>query len=145
MTQLLPEEEVFIINRLPVELAQLRHKYPNAVWNAADCWNDASLPANYKPNRIEIYYADQADSPHIYFENDQVQYINLPPDVNSSPDVNLPADIGQSQVIQVWIDGKCRYVEVEGQIILNKLGNVQLPQPKVTASTIANSMHQTRI
>ena len=132
MTQLLPEEEVFIISRLPVESAQLRHKYPNAVWNAADCWNDAPLPANYRPNRIEIYYADQADSPHIYFENGSIKY------------VNLPADIGQSQVIQVWIDGKCRYVEVEGQIILNKLGNVQLPQPKVTASTIANSLRPTR-
>ena len=132
MTQLLPEEEVFIISRLPLELAQLRHKYPNAVWNAADCWNDAQLPANYKPNRIEIYYADQADSPHIYFENGSIKY------------VNLPADIGQSQVIQVWIDGKCRYVEVEGQIILNKLGEVQLPQPKVTASTIANSLRPTR-
>ena len=93
MTQLLPEEEVFIINRLPVELAQLRHKYPNAVWNAADCWNDAPLPANYKLNRIEIYYADQADSPHIYFENDQVQYINLPADVNLPPDVNLSPHI----------------------------------------------------
>lgn len=139
MTQLLPDEIALIQSRLPVESAQLRHKYPNAVWNAADCWNDAPLPANYKPNRIEIYYADQADSPHIYFENDQVQYINLP------ADVNLPADIGQSQVIQVWVDGECRYVEVEGQIILNKLGEVQLPQPKVTASTIANSMHQTRI
>ena len=133
MTQLLPEEEVFIISRLPQELAQLRHKYPNAVWNAADCWNDAPLPANYKPNRIEIYYADKADRPHIHFENDQVQYINL------------PADVRQSPVIQVWVDGECRYVEVEKQVILNKLGDVQLPQPKVTASTIANSMHQTRI
>lgn len=132
MTQLLPEEEAFIISKLPPQSAQLRHKYPNAVWNAADCWNDAPLPANYKPNRIEIYYADQADRPHIHFENDQVQYINLPPDV------------GQSQVIQVWIDGLCKYVEVEGQIILNKLGNVQLPQPKVTASTIANSLRPTR-
>ena len=119
MTQLLPEEQVFIISRLPQKFALLRHKYPNAIWN--------------KPNRIEIYYADNASSPHIYFENDQVQYINL------------PAEVRQSPVIQVWIDGECRYVEVEKQVILNKLGNVQLPQPKVTASTIANSMHQTRI
>ncbi len=132
MTQLLPEEETFIINNLPPQFALLQYKYPNAVWNAADCWNDAPLPANYKPNRIEIYYADQADGPHIHFENDSVQYINLPPDV------------GQSPVIQVWVDGNCRYVEVSGQIILNKLGDVQLPQPKVTASTIANSLRQTR-
>ncbi|MBD2774307.1 hypothetical protein [Iningainema tapete] len=132
MTQLLPEEQALIVRKLPPQSAQLRYKYPNAIWNAADCWNDAPLPANYKPNRIEIYYADQALQPHIHFENDSVQYINL------------PADIGQSQVIQVWVDGKCSYVEVSGQIILNKLGGVQLPQPKVTASTIANSMHQTR-
>ena len=133
MTQLLPEEQVFIISRLPQKFALLRHKYPNAVWNAADCWDDAPLPANYKPNRIEIYYADNADRPHIYFENGSVKYINL------------PADVRQKQVIQVWIDGECRYVEVEKQVILNKLGNVQLPQPKVTANTIANSLRQTRI
>ena len=93
MTQLLPDEETFIINNLPLESAQLRYKYPNAVCHAADCWNDAPLPANYKPNRIEIYYAD---TPHISYENNQVQYINL------------SADIGQSQVIQVWIDGECK-------------------------------------
>lgn len=132
MTQLLPEEEALIQNKLPAQFALLQHKYPNAVWNAADCWDDAPLPANYKPNRIEIYYADNADSPHISYENGEVQYINL------------PADVGQSQVIQVWVDGLCRYIEVERQIILNKLGDVQLPQPKVTASTIANSLRQTR-
>ena len=128
MTQLLPDEETFIINNLPLLSAQLRHKYPNAVWNAADCWDDDPLPADYKPNRIEIYYADNADTPHIHFENDQVQYINL------------PSNAGQSQVIQVWVDGNCKYVEVEGQIILNKLGDVQLPLPLVTATTIANSL-----
>ena len=132
MTQLLPEEQALIQSKLPAQFADMRHKYPNAVWNAADCWDDAPLPANYKPNRIEIYYADNASRPHIYFENGSVKYINL------------PADVRQKQVIQVWIDGECSYVEVEGQIILNKLGNVQLPQPKVTANTIANSMHQTR-
>ena len=133
MTPLLPDEVAFIQSKLSLEFALLRHKYPNAVWNAADCWDDAPLPANYKPNRIEIYYADSADTPHIHFENDQVQYINLPPNA------------GQSQVIQVWIDGNCKYVEVEGQIILNKLGDVQLPQPKVTATTIANSLRLTKI
>ncbi len=133
MTPLLPDEVAFIISKLPLETAQLRHKYPNAVWNTADCWDDAPLPASYKPNRIEIYYADNADTPHIHFENDQVQYINLPPNA------------GQSQVIQVWIDGNCKYVEVEKQIILNKLGDVQLPQPKVTVNTIANSLRQRRI
>ena len=132
MTQLLPEEEAFIISKLPPQFALLWHKYPNAIWNAADCWDDAPLPANYKPNRIEIYYADKAERPHIYFENGSVKYINL------------PADMRQSPVIQVWVDGECRYVEVEGQIILDKLGDVQLPQPKVTASTIANSLRQTR-
>ena len=133
MTQLLPEEQALIQSKLPPQFADMRHKYPNAVWNAADCWNDAPLPANYKPNRIEIYYADKADRPHIYFENGSVKYINL------------PAEVRLMQVIQVWIDGECRYVEVEKQVILNKLGNVQLPQPKVTANTIANSLRQTRI
>ena len=132
MTQLLPEEETLIVRRLPQEFLHLRHKYPNAIWNAADCWNYAPLPADYKPTWIEIYYADNADSPHIYFENGSIKY------------VNLPADVGQSQVIQVWVDGSCRYVEVEGQIILNKLGDVQLSEPKVTATTIANSLRQTR-
>ena len=133
MTQLSLEEEALIQSKLPPQFADMRHKYPNAVWNAADCWDDTPLPANYKPNRIEIYYADKADRPHIYFENGSVKYINL------------PADVRQKQVIQVWIDGECRYVEVEKQIILNKLGDVQLPQPKVTATTIANSLRQTRI
>ena len=133
MTPLLPDEVAFIQSKLSPQSAQLRHKYPNAVWNAADCWDDAPLPTNYKPNRIEIYYADNADTPHISYGFGEVQYINLPPDV------------GQSQVIQVWIDGNCKYVEVEGQIILNKLADVQLPQPKVTATTIANSLRQTKI
>ena len=133
MTQLLPEEQALIQSKLPPQFADMRYKYPNAIWNAADCWNDAPLPANYKPNRIEIYYADKADTPHIHFENGEIKYINL------------PAEVRLMQVIQVWIDGECRYVEVEGQTILNKLGNVQLPQPKVTANTIANSLRQTRI
>ena len=128
MTPLLPDEVAFIQSKLSPQSAQLRHKYPNAIWNAADCWDDPTLPANYLPNRIYIYYGDNADTPHIHFENGEVQYINL------------PADIGQSQVIQVWIDGNCKYVEVEGQIILHKLGDMQLPQPKVTATTIANSL-----
>ncbi|NMG09754.1 hypothetical protein [Brasilonema sp. UFV-L1] len=127
-----PEDEARMLQLLPPEYAALRFRYPNSICNAIDFWDDAPLPVNYKPKYIEIYYADKADSPHIYFENDFVKYINL------------PADVGQSQVIQVWIDGECSYVEVEKQIILNKLGNVQLPLPQVTATTIANSLHLLR-
>ncbi|MFL9457954.1 hypothetical protein AB0758_44115 [Tolypothrix bouteillei VB521301_2] len=128
MNELLPDEVALILSKLPPRLAQLRQKYPTAIWNAADCWDDAPLPSNYIPQYIEIYYADKADSPHIYYENNQVKYINL------------PTDVRQSQVIQVWIDGECKYIEIEGQIILNKLGGVQLPLPQVTVKTIANSL-----
>ena len=62
MTPLLPDEVAFIQNKLSPQSAQLRHKYPNAIWNAADCWDDAPMPASYKPNRIEIYYADNCSS-----------------------------------------------------------------------------------
>jgi hypothetical protein len=125
-----PEDEAQMLKLLPPKYADMRFKYPTAICNAIDFWDDKPLPTNYKPRYIEIYYADKADSPHIYFENGSVKYINLPPDVE------------QSQVIQVWIDGECRYIQLEGQIILNKLGNVQLPQLRVTASTIANSLQR---
>lgn len=42
MTQLLPDEETFIINNLPLLSAQLRHKYPNAV-----CHLKFSFPDNF--------------------------------------------------------------------------------------------------
>lgn len=127
-----PEDEARMLELLPPEHAAFRFKYPTAIWNATDCWDDTPLPPNYIPQYIEIYYCDKADSSHIYYENGSVKYINL------------PADVGQSQVIQVWIDGNCKYIEIEGQTILNKLGGVQLPLPQVTVTTIANSLSQAR-
>lgn len=50
MNELLPDEVALILSKLPPRLAQLRQKYPTAIWNAADCWDDAPLPSNYIPS-----------------------------------------------------------------------------------------------
>lgn len=118
MIELSPYEERIIAQNLSPHLAALKAKYPCAVFNAADTKKLPPLPA-YKPESLDIYYGDEdnpEDLPNISFRNGQLDYLHLTEDCANNP------------VIQIDIDGIWAYIEVEKQILLDRLGGVELPK-----------------
>lgn len=118
MIELSPYEIREIDQKLPTHLAALKTKYPCAVFNAADTQELPPLP-EYKPESLEIYYGDEdnpEDLPNISFKNGELDFLHL-----TESCVNNP-------VIQVSVDGEWAYIEVEQQILLDRLGEVELPE-----------------
>lgn len=127
MIELTTYEEYLIQKNLPPHLAVLKSKYPNAVSNAASTQNLPSLPSEYEPDTIDIYYGDEGNSddlPSISFEKGKLNFIHLTEQCKGNP------------VIQIEIDGEWSYIEVEKQVLLDRMNNVQLPEVEITEEAI---------
>ena len=118
MIDLSPYETQLIEKNLPPHLAALKSKYPCAVFNAADSKNLATLPA-YRPETFDMYFGDEDNDEYlanISFKNGELDFLHLTEVCANNP------------VIQIEIDGKWAYIEVEKQILLDRLGEVELPE-----------------
>ena len=127
MIQLTPYEEQLIEKNLPPHLAALKTKYPNAVSNAASAQELPALPVGYDPGTIDIYYGDEGNYdglPSISFERGKLNLLHLTEKSQNNP------------VMQIEMDGEWTYIEIENQILLDRMGDVQLPEVEITEETI---------
>lgn len=118
MIELSSYEKQIIAQNLSPQLAELKAKYPCAVFNAADCQDLPPLPA-YKPASFDMYFGDEdnpEELPNISFKDGQLDYLHLTEDCVNNP------------VIQIEIDANWAYIEIEKKILLDRLGNVVLPR-----------------
>jgi hypothetical protein len=122
----LSEYEWQLLTKLPLDVAALVDNYHTDIINAAEFWNEPPFAENYIPEFIEIYYGD-AESPHIFIVNGELK----------DYDVNL---LDNTKSISVLVDDQWAYIQIEGQVILNRLGGVVLPDVLVSPSTLINSL-----
>lgn len=118
MIELSPYEVREIEKKLPAHLAALKANYPCATFNAADAQGLPPLPA-YAPASLDMYFGDEDNPeylPNISFKDGELDFLHLTEDCANNP------------VIQIEIDGMWAYIEVERQILLDRLGDVKLPE-----------------
>ncbi|MBD2596049.1 hypothetical protein H6G74_17200 [Nostoc spongiaeforme FACHB-130] len=121
--------ELKALSKLPFDIAVLANNelYRNSLMNAADYWDEPPFPENHIPEFIEVYYGD-ADSPHIFIVNGELQDYDV---------ANLP---DTSKTISVLVDDQWTYIEIEGKVILNRLGGAILPDILVSPSSLVDSL-----
>ncbi len=103
-----------IRKRLPVEIQALKEKYPQCVYNVSEAWGASPFPHGYIPESIDIYYSDNATTPDIAFLDGKLRKFKTTP----------PKD---KDVIKVSIDDEWAYIQAGGKVLLDRLGEVILP------------------
>jgi hypothetical protein len=123
----LSEYEWKLLSKLPLDIAALVDNYHTEIMNAAEFWDEPPFPEHHIPEIIEIYYGD-ADSSHILILNGELKDYNV---------TNLPDN---TKSISVLIDDQWAYIQIEENVILNRLGGVVLPEVLVSPSSLINSL-----
>ncbi|WP_373524758.1 hypothetical protein [Nostoc sp.] len=102
------------IAKLPADIAALAQKYPCEIVNVVEAWDDKPFPSDYIPQYIETYI-DAGDEPSLrVLEGSLTDYI--------------PAkSLDDIKTIQVIIDGKFAYIEIESRVIIDHIGGVVFP------------------
>jgi hypothetical protein len=116
------------LKRLPGKHQQFADRYPESIRNVLDRLDSPPLPKGYQPKWINFYYFDEAEEPHISFVGGELKYIDL------------PENIAESRLIHVQIDGSAAYIEIEREIVLNRLGGIKLPKAQITDQAIFNTL-----
>jgi hypothetical protein len=111
------------IAKLPPDIAALADKYPCEIVNVVDGWDDEPFPDNYVPQYVEIYSDAGEEASLCILDGVLTDYTPANPEINTS-------------TVQVIIDGKFAYVEIEGRVIINHLGGVILPEIAVNPSSL---------
>lgn len=111
------------IAKLPPDIAALADKYPCEIVNVVDGWDDEPFPLNYVPQYVEIYSDAGAKASLCILNGVLTDYTPANPEINTS-------------TVQVIIDGKFAYVEIEGRVIINHLGGAILPEIAVNPSEL---------
>ncbi len=127
----LTEQELAQIRkRLPLELQALKDKYPQCVYNTSEAWGASPFPHGYIPEEISIYYSDDTNGSDITYRDGKIAVFKL----------NKPKD---KDVIKVSIDDEWAYIQAGGKVLLDRLGEVILPdilldQKALLEFTLAN-------
>ncbi len=127
----LTKQELEIIRkRLPPKIQAYKDKYPQAVYSVAEAWGLKPYPHGYVPESIDIYYADDPRGTDIaFFEGKLISFKLRPPK--------------DKDVIKMSIDDEWAYIQVGGEVLLDRLGEVILPdilldQKALLQFTLAN-------
>ncbi len=116
MYELAPAQIEEIDSILPPQFARLRDKYPLTIYNISEVWDLPSHPAGYVPQFIDIYYEDcSGRQPAIKIKDGKLTYVEL-----SDP-------VTDPTLIYLTIEDDPAYVQIEGRVILNRLGGTVLP------------------
>lgn len=114
------------IQKMPPWMQDLAEKYPIEIANAVEVWSENEFPNNYVPTSIEVYY-EPSDEPDIFiYEREVINYL-------------VKESLQTSTSIMVDIDGRWAYVEIEGKVIVDKLGGVILPEVIVDPSLLMST------
>lgn len=90
-------------------------QYENATYNANDCINVAPYPEGYKPKEIEIFYGDTAANSTYYYRDGKWVDINL-------------ENMEDESVVQMLIDDQWAYIQAGNEVLLDRMGGVELPE-----------------
>lgn len=121
--------EIQQIDSTMPQFAALKDKYPYAVLNAADNWEETPFPVGYVPRTIDVYYGDDVLEPSLSVENGNLTSLKFPNEEESL-----------TPVTQIDVDGRWAFIEVEGVVLLNHLEGVVLPEVLVDTSVIASAV-----
>ncbi len=103
-----------IRKRLPRDIQAYKDKYPQAVYNTSEAWGASPFPHGYVPEEISIYYSDNATRSDITFREGKIVVLKI----------TTPKD---KDVIKVSIDDEWAYIQVGRKVLLDRLGEVILP------------------
>ncbi|MDJ0534762.1 MAG: hypothetical protein QNJ70_20155 [Xenococcaceae cyanobacterium MO_207.B15] len=103
-----------IRKRLPLEIQALKDKYPQCVYNTSEAWGASPFPHGYIPESISIYYSDNPGGTDIAFQDGKLRNFDLEPSKDKD-------------VIKVSIDDEWAYIQAGGKVLLDRLGEVILP------------------
>ncbi len=103
-----------IRERLPKDIQAYKDKYPQCVYNVSEAWGASPFPHGYVPEHISIYYSDNPRGSDIAFWNGKLRNFNLKPSKDKD-------------VIKVSIDDEWAYIQAGGKVLLDRLGEVILP------------------
>ncbi len=103
-----------IRKRLPLHIQALKDKYPQCVYNTSEAWGAKPFSHGYIPESIDIYYSDNTRGSDISFIEGKLTVFKL----------NTPKD---KDVIKVSIDDEWAYIQAGGKVLLDRLGEVILP------------------
>ncbi len=103
-----------IRRRLPRDIQAYKDKYPQCVYNTSEAWGASPFPHGYVPEEISIYYSDNTNGSDITFREGKIVVFKI----------NSPKD---KDVIKVSIDDEWAYIQVGGKVLLDRLGEVILP------------------
>lgn len=112
------------IARLPMWIQQYKDKYPVSISNIAMDYYVPILPFGYVPEDIDIYYEDDSGIADLSITRGKIEIFNI----------NRPSN---PNVIRIFIEGQCAYVEIEGKVLFNRLGAVKLPKVVMDPDTCA--------
>lgn len=113
----LTEQELQRIKKvLPKQIQKFAKDYPQAVYNVAEAWKLKPYPHGHIPEEIAIYYADDPTGvgADIIFDNGKLVVFRVEP----------PKD---KDVIKVSIDDEWAYIQVGSHVLLDRLGDIILP------------------
>lgn len=113
--ELSPSELAEINEKLPPQYAALKDKYPVQIVNVADDWDTPPYPNGYVPQDIEVYYHAEGNGGDLYVRDGKLKSISLDSEVNDP------------EIIAVEIDGNWAYIQIEGRVILNRIGGAIFP------------------
>ena len=115
---------------LPFELAQLRDRYPNTIYELACTWHLSPFPVGYVPRVIELYYSndDGIDAPDFVIE------------AGNLTSIRIPTDDMSCEIIQLEIDGQWALIQIGSTVILDRISErVVLPEVLLDISQLAQS------
>lgn len=122
----LTEQEKRIIKRvLPKQIQRFVSEYPQAVYNVAEAWKLKPYSYGHIPEEIAIYYADDPTGigADIIFDNGKLVVFRVEP----------PKD---KDVIKVSIDDEWAYIQVGSHVLLDRLGDIILPDMMLEQSKL---------
>ena len=122
------EELKEIAEKLPPQFAALKELYPITIAAVARDWDKPPYPEGYLPKSVEVYYNEEARGPALCIDNNQLTYVELEEPVT---DPNL---------VILDIDDDTAYVQIQGRVILNRIGGAVLPDVAVNPETWLRSV-----
>lgn len=130
MAELLLAEVEKISRHLPTHQAVLMHKYPDTVYLAACSQTmEVFTTADIRPDTwFEVCYGDGSNQAALRVVNHQIELIDLDAIDPSSP------------VTVLYIDNHPAYIKVEKEILLNKLGDIELPSVLLRPDILVDRM-----
>ena len=127
MSEKFSEYELEQLSKLPKDIAALAHKYKIDIVNAGEVWGEPAFSPGYNPSSIQIYYGSEKE-PSISTLDGKLDEYNV-----SEPDDKLKS-------LAVMFDGQWGYIQVEGKVIIDRLGGVIFPEVIIEPSTLIQSI-----